>query len=152
MAAIDVVQVPYKGNAPALTDVLGGQVSMMFDTITTSLGLAKAGRLRMLAVTSAKRSSLVPELPTMAEAGLPGFDVHAWFAVLAPARTPRDVVLKLNREINAGLNDAELRARLSSDGVELVGGSAEQADAFIRAEMIRWEKLIRSTGMSAAGV
>src|SRR6185295_15295116 len=127
-----------KGNAPALTDVLGGQVSMMFDTITTSLALARAGRLRMLAVTSAKRSSLVPELPAVAEAGLPGFDVRAWFAVLAPARTPKDVVLKLNREINDALNDPELRARLASDGVEFVGGTPEQTDAFIRNEMTRW--------------
>jgi tripartite-type tricarboxylate transporter receptor subunit TctC len=142
-AGIDIVQVSYKGNAPALTDVLGGQVTMMFDTINTSIALARAGRLRALAVTSRKRSTLAPELPTMIEAGLPGFDVRAWFFVLAPARTPRDIVRKLNADINQGLNDPNIRARLSADGVELVGGTPEEIDAFIRAEMARWPKIIK---------
>jgi tripartite-type tricarboxylate transporter receptor subunit TctC len=144
MAGLDVVQVSYKGNAPALTDLLGGQVTMMFDTINTSIGFAKAGRLRALAVTSLKRSALAPELPTMSEAALPGFDVRAWYAVLVPARTPRDVVKKLNVEINKALNDPAIRARLSGDGVELVGGTPEEADAFIRAEMARWPKIIKA--------
>jgi tripartite-type tricarboxylate transporter receptor subunit TctC len=143
-AGIDIVQVSYKGNAPALTDVLGGQVTMMFDTINTSIALARAGRLRALAVTSRKRSSLAPELPTMIEAGLPGFDVRAWFFVLAPARTPRDIVRKLNADINQGLNDPNIRARLSADGIELVGGTPEETDAFIRAEMERWPKIIKA--------
>ena len=146
MAGLDVVQVSYKGNAPALTDLLGGQVTMMFDTINTSIGFAKAGRLRALAVTSLKRSALAPELPTMSEAALPGFDVRAWYAVLVPARTPRDIVKKLNVEINKALNDPAIRARLSGDGVELVGGTPEAADAFIRAEMARWPKIIKAGG------
>ena len=144
-AGIDIVQVAYKGNAPALTDLLGGQVTMMFDTINTSSALAKAGRLRALAVTSTMRSSLAPELPTMIEAGLPGFDVRAWFAVMAPARTPRDIVQKLNAEINHALNDPTLRSRLSADGIELVGGTPAEIDAFIRAEMARWPKIIKAT-------
>jgi tripartite-type tricarboxylate transporter receptor subunit TctC len=110
-AGIDIVQVPYKGNAPALTDLLGGQVTMMFDTINTSIGFAKAGRLRALAVTSTKRSSLAPELPTVAEAALPGFDVRAWFAILVPARTPREIVRTLNVEINKALSDQNIRTR-----------------------------------------
>ena len=148
LASIDIVQVPYKGNAPALIDVLGGRVTMMFDTITTSLVHAKTGRLRMLAVTSTDRSSLAPELPTMAEAGLPGFDVRAWFAVMVPARTPRDIVASLNAEIVKAMKDAEFRSRLSGEGVELVGGTPEQTDAFIRAEISRWRKIITAAGMT----
>ena len=91
------------------------------------------------------RSSLAPELPTMIEAGLPGFDVRAWFAVMAPARTPRDIVQKLNAEINHALNDPTIRSRLSADGIELVGGTPAEIDAFIRAEMARWPKIIKAT-------
>ena len=146
LAGVDVVQVSYKGNAPAQVDLLGGQVTMMFDTINTSIGLAKAGRLRALAVTSPKRSALAPELPTMAESGLPGFDVRAWFGVIVPARTPRDLVRKLNTEINKALNDPAIRTRLTGDGVELAGGTPEEFDAFIRAEMARWPKIIKTGG------
>ncbi len=144
LAGVDIVQVSYKGNAPAQVDLLGGQVTMMFDTINTSIALARAGRLRALAVTTLKRSSLAPELPTMAEAGLPGFDVRAWYAVLVPARTPRDIVQKLNVEINKALGDPAIRSRLTGDGIELVGGTPEAADAFIRAEMARWPKTIKA--------
>ena len=143
MASVDIVQVPYKGNAPALTDVLGGQVTMMFDTINTSLPLARAGRLRMLAVTSIKRASLAPEVATIAESGLPGFDVRAWFAVMVPAKTPRDIVNTLNAVINKGLADPAVHAKLAADGVEVGGGTPEQTDAFIRAEMARWPKIIK---------
>jgi tripartite-type tricarboxylate transporter receptor subunit TctC len=144
MAGLDIVQVSYKGNAPAQVDLLGGQVTMMFDTINTSIALARAGRLRALAVTSLKRSSLAPELPTMAEAALPGFDVRAWYAVMVPARTRREIVQKLNVEINKALNDPAIRSRLSGDGVELVGGTPEAADDFIRSEMARWPKIIKA--------
>ena len=146
LANVDVVQVSYKGNAPALTDVLGGQVTMMFDTINTSIGLAKAGKLRALAVTSTQRSSLAPELPTMIEAGLKGFDVRAWFGVLAPARTPREIVQRLNAEINRGLDDPATRTRLAADGVELAGGTPAEFDRFIRNEMKRWPAIIKTRG------
>ena len=149
MAGIDIVQVPYKGNAPALIDLLGGRVTMMFDTIATSLAHARSGRLRMFAVTSAQRSSLAPEVLTMGEAGLPGFDVRAWFVVLAPSRTPRVIVAKLNAVINRATSDPDIRSRLSSQGVESVGGSPEQTDAFIRAEVKRWQEIIKAAGMTA---
>ena len=149
LAGVDVVRVPYKGNAPALIDLLGGRVTMMFDTIATSLVHAKTGRLRMLAVTSTQRSSLTPEMPTMAEAGLPGFDVRAWFAVMVPARTPRDIVAKLNAVIVKAMQDPEFRSRLANEGVEVVGGTPEQTDAFIRNEMNRWRKVITAAGMTA---
>jgi tripartite-type tricarboxylate transporter receptor subunit TctC len=145
LAGLDLVQVSYKGNAPAITDVLGGRVTMMFDTINSSLPLAKSGRLHALAVTSLKRSQLAPDIPTMVEAGLPGFDVRAWFAVLAPARTPRAIVARLNAEINAGLADPEIHASLAGKGVQLVGGTPQETDAFIRSEMARWPKIVKAT-------
>jgi len=149
LADIDIIRVPYKGNAPALIDLLGGRVTMMFDTIATSLVHAKTGRLRMLAVTSTQRSTLAPEMPTMAEAGLPGFDVRAWFAVMAPARTPRAILATLNAEINKAFKDPDFRSRLANEGVEIVGGTPEQTDAFIRSEMNRWQKIITAAGMTA---
>jgi tripartite-type tricarboxylate transporter receptor subunit TctC len=149
VAGIDIVHVPYKGNAPALNDVLGGQVSIMFDTITTALPQVKAGKLQALAVTSAKRSPLAPELPTMIEAGLKNFDISAWYIVLAPAATPAEIVQRLNTEINKAMGDPELRARMASQGVEFAGGTPAQADAFVRAEIKRWREIIKTTGMSA---
>lgn len=149
LAEVDVTHIPYKGNAPALIDLLGGQVTMMFDTVNTALPHVKTGKLKLLATTTPKRSSLAPETPTMIEQGLPGFEVSAWYAVLAPARTPRDVIAKLNGEINRALNDPEMKARFAAQGVEFVGGTPEQADAFIRGESARWEKVIKATGMKA---
>jgi tripartite-type tricarboxylate transporter receptor subunit TctC len=149
LARIDLIHVPYKGNAPALNDVLGGQVPIMFDTITTSIQHAKSGRLRALAVTSAKRASFAPEVPTMAEAGLPGFEVSAWYVILVPARTPDAVIAKLNTEINKAIGDPNLRERLGSQGVEFTGGTPQQAETFVRDEYERWGKVIKATGMKA---
>jgi tripartite-type tricarboxylate transporter receptor subunit TctC len=146
-AGVDIVHVPYKGNAPALNDLLGGHVSMMFDTINTALPHVKAGTLKALAVTSNKRSSLAPDVPTMAEAGLPGFEISAWYVLFAPANTPKDVMQRLNAEANKALNDPELRATLGAQGVELTGGTAAEADAFVYAEIDRWGKIIKTTGM-----
>ena len=148
LARVDLVHIPYKGNAPALNDVLGGQVSIMFDTITTAIQHVKARKLKALAVTSAKRSPLAPELQTMIEAGLPNFDISAWYIVVAPAATPREVVLKLNAELNKAMGDADIRTRMSAQGVEFAGGTPEQADAFIRSEIKRWRQIIKTTGMS----
>jgi tripartite-type tricarboxylate transporter receptor subunit TctC len=145
----DVVHIPYKGNAPALADLLGGQVHMMFDIVTTSLPHIRAGKLRGLAVTSARRSSLAPELPTMIEAGLPGFEVVGWYMLFAPAGTPKEIMAVLNAEANRAIKDPEVGAKLGSQGVEWVGGTTEQADAFLRSEMARWGKIARETGMKA---
>jgi tripartite-type tricarboxylate transporter receptor subunit TctC len=145
----DVVHVPYKGNAPAVADLLGGQVHMMFDIVTTSLPLARAGKLKALAVTSAKRSSLAPELPTMIEAGLPTFETTGWYMMFAPAGLPKDVMATLNAEINKAMKDPEVNAKLGSQGVEWVGGTPEQADTFLRSEMARWGKIAKETGMKA---
>jgi tripartite-type tricarboxylate transporter receptor subunit TctC len=149
LAGLDLTHVPYKGNAPALTDVIGGHVPIMFDTITTALPYVKEGKLKALAVTSTTRSALAPELPTMIEAGLLGFDVSAWYCVLAPAHTSADVVAKLNADINKALQDPDLRQRFAGQGVETVGGPPEKLDAFLRAESERWTKVVAATGMRA---
>ena len=144
MSGVDMLHVPYHGAGPAVVDLLAGQVQSYFGSFASSIEYVRAGRLRALAVTSTRRSSLAPELPTMIEAGLPGFDVRAWFGVLAPARTPREIVQKLNAEINRGLNEPATRSRLAADGVELAGGTPAEFDAFIRAEMARWPKIIKA--------
>ena len=148
-AAIDIVGVPYKGNGPALNDLLGGQISMFFDIITTSLPHIRAGKLKALAVTSPKRSGLLPEVPTMIEAGLPGFEVSGWYMMIAPAGTPADIVGQLNAEITEAVKHPDVGARLASQGVEWVGGSPAQADAFLRSEMDRWGKFVKASGMKA---
>lgn len=147
LAKIDLVHVPYKGNAPALNDVLGGQVPIMFDTITTALPHVKSGRLKALAVTSRRRSPLAPDLPTMIEAGLPDFEISAWYMMLAPRGTPPEVVRRLNAEINKAMQDAEVRDRLGSQGVDFVGGTPEEAERFLRGEIERWARIAKTTGM-----
>ncbi|MEO8752489.1 MAG: tripartite tricarboxylate transporter substrate binding protein [Casimicrobiaceae bacterium] len=148
-AGVDVIHVPYKGNAPALNDLLGGQVTMMFDTITTALPHVKSGKLRALAVTSTKRSPLAPELPTMIEAGLPGFDISAWYVMFAPANLPKDIMQRLNAEVNKAIADPELRKTLSEQGVEFTGGTPVEADKFVKSELDRWAMIIKTRGMSA---
>jgi tripartite-type tricarboxylate transporter receptor subunit TctC len=145
----DIVHVPYKGNAPALTDLIGGQVHLMFDIITTSLPHIRAGKLKGLAVTSTKRSSLAPELPTMIEAGLPGFEVTGWYMMVAPAGVPKEIMATLNAEVNRAIKEPDVGAKLAAQGVEWVGGTLEQADAFLRSEMARWGKIAKETGMKA---
>jgi tripartite-type tricarboxylate transporter receptor subunit TctC len=146
-AGVDIVHVPYKGNAPALNDLLGGHVSMMFDTINTALPHVKSGTLKALAVTSSKRSPLAPDVPTMIEAGLPGFEISAWYVLFAPANTPKEIMQRLNAEANKAVRDPELRATLSAQGVELTGSTSEEADAFVNREIELWAKTIKATGM-----
>lgn len=149
LAGVDVTHIPYKGNGPAITDLLGGQVSMLFDTITTSIQHIRAGKMKALAVTGKKRSSLLPELPTMIESGLPEFEVSGWYMMLAPAGVPRDVLALLNAEINVAIKDPAIGAKLASQGVEWEGGSPERAEQFLRSEMARWGRIIKETGMKA---
>jgi tripartite-type tricarboxylate transporter receptor subunit TctC len=148
IAGVDIVHVPYKGNAPALNDLVGNHVTMMFDTITTSLPYIKSGKLRALAVTSPKRSPLAPEIPTMIESGLPGFDISAWYMIFAPAGTPKDVIARLNAEINKAIADPEVQKSLGEQGVEFTGGTPEAAEQFVHSEIERWAKIIKTRGMS----
>ena len=149
MSKTDIVHVPYKGNAPALADLLGGQVNLMFDIITTSLPHIRSGKLRGLAVTSPVRSSLAPELPTMIESGLPGFETTGWYMLVAPAGVPRDVMQVLNAAANRAMKEPDVGGKLAAQGVEWTGGTLEQADQFLRGEMARWARIAKEAGMKA---
>ncbi len=146
MAGIDMVHVPYKGSAPALTDLLSGRVALMFDAMASALPHVKAGRLRALAVTGAKRSAAAPDVPTVAEAGLPGYEINPWFGVFAPAGTPTEVVAKLSDEITKILNMPDVRERLIGQGLEPAGGTPEQFAAHVGSEMKKWARLVKRSG------
>ncbi len=150
LAKVDLVHVPYKGAAPALMDVIGGQVPMMFVDLPAASAHVKAGKLRVLATSGPKRLSALPDVPTVAEAGLPGFSVTSWQAIVAPAGTPKDVVSLLNREINAVVKEAAMRERFAQLGSELQGDmSAEQFAQFINSERSRWATIIKASGATA---
>jgi tripartite-type tricarboxylate transporter receptor subunit TctC len=142
-AGVSIVHVPYKGIAPAVVDLLGGQVQLAMSAFPTALPHVKSGKLRALAVTSARRSGLMTDVPTIAESGLPGYEAAGWFGVLAPAGTPPAVVTKLNTEINRILELPEVKASLASDGAEPAGGSPAQMAESARAASIKWGKIIR---------
>ena len=143
MAGVDMVHVPYKGLSPALTDLLSGQVQLMFSSVVAILPHIKAGKLRGLAVTGSKRLPSMPDLPTIAESGLPGYEASSWYGILAPAGTPRDIVARLNAELVKALDQPEVRNNLLAEGAEPVGGTPEQFAAHIRSEKERLGKLIR---------
>ena len=147
MAGVNLIHVPYKGSAPALTDIVAGQVSVMFDNMPSCLPFIKSGRLRPLAVTSARRSAALPALPTVAEAGLPGFEVTVWFAVLAPAATPREIVNRLNAEIVSALKTPDMRERLAQQGAEPMGNTPEEFAAVIKRDLAKWAKVVRDAGI-----
>jgi tripartite-type tricarboxylate transporter receptor subunit TctC len=142
MAGIDLVHIPYKGTAPAVTDLLGGQISLMFNSMPSVLPYTRSGRLRGIAVSSAKRSAAAPEIPTVAEAGVPGFQYVTWYGVYAPAATPKDIVGKLNAEIVRGLQDKAVTERLVREGAEPAPGTPETLAKFMRAEYDQWKKTI----------
>jgi len=147
LTGIDIVHVPYKGVAPALVDVISGQVTMTYSSILSGLPHIKSGRVRALAVTGAQRSPAVPELPTMSEAGVRGYESSTWYGVLAPKATPRPVVAKLHDEIVTILKLPEVKDRLLAEGAEPIGSSPEQFSEFIKAEIAKWEKVIRAAGI-----
>jgi tripartite-type tricarboxylate transporter receptor subunit TctC len=147
MAKVDIVHIPYKGNVPAITDLVGGQTSMLFATLPTVLPLAKAGRLRALAVTGAQRNPAIPEVPTMAESGLPGFEVTNWIGVFAPAGTPAEVVAKLNTEIMRIMRSPDVQSRLANEGAKFRPTTPGEFAAFQKAEIAKWGKVIRDAGV-----
>jgi tripartite-type tricarboxylate transporter receptor subunit TctC len=132
-----------------LNDLLGGHVAIMFDTITTSIPHVKAGRLKGLATTGAKRSPLAPELPTMIEAGVPGFEISAWYMMFAPKSMPKEVVQKVNAAVNKAIADPELAQRLSAQGVAFVGGPVKASEDFLAAEVERWGRIIKAANIKA---
>ncbi|HSW05344.1 tripartite tricarboxylate transporter substrate binding protein [Aquabacterium sp.] len=148
LTGTDLVHVPYKGSGPLTTDLLGGQVTLSFDTVTPVLQHIKGGKLRALAVTTAKRSSALPEVPTLEEAGLSGFNIGTWFGVLAPAATPKDVLARLNTEMVKAIQSPEFRKRMEEIGAEPIGNSAEQMALQIKSETEKFAKLVKDAKVS----
>ena len=149
LAGIDIVHIPYKGPGPALQDILSGQVNMYFDTIASTLPQVRAGKLKGLAITSPARSSLAPEIPTVAESGMPGFDVAPWFGALTRAGTPPEIVARLNAEMLRILNLPEVRATLAAQGVTIIASTPDGFARYIDVEITRWSKVVRDTGAKA---
>ena len=146
MAGVQMTHVPYKGSAPALQDLVGGQVQLMFDNLPPSLPQIKAGKLRALGVTSATRAPALPATPTIAEAGLPGFESSSWFGLLAPAGTPPAIVAKINAEVDKWLASPEAKEKLSAIGANIAGGSPEDFARHIQAETAKWAKVVKESG------
>jgi tripartite-type tricarboxylate transporter receptor subunit TctC len=146
MTGVDMVHVPYKGAQPALTDVIAGQVQLMFATSASVIPFIQAGRLRALAVTTARRSASVPDLPTVAEAGVPGFEAITWHGVVVPAATPAPLVERLNRDIVSALAQPDLRERLAALGAEVRAGTPREFADYIASEIPKWSKVVRESG------
>jgi tripartite-type tricarboxylate transporter receptor subunit TctC len=146
-AGVDIVHVPYKGSAPALTDLLGGQIDMMFDVLVTGLPHIKAGKLRALAVTGAKRSKLLPDVPTMQEAGVKDYSAATWFGLLAPAGAGPEIVDLLSKASDKVIADKQFRQALASQGAEVEGGTPQEFGSFLRAELEKWGKAAKLAGI-----
>ena len=149
MAKVDITHVPYKGNVPALTDLLGGQIQMMFATMPTALPHVRAGKLKALASVRSARTKALPDLPTMSEAALPGFDANNWIGLFAPAGTPAEIVHLLNAEVVKVMNTPEMRKRVETEGATFSPMSAGQFADFVRKEVIEWREIIRAAGITA---
>ena len=147
LAGIDMLNVPYKSNPQAVTDLLGGQISLVFADISTTLPQAKAGNVKALAVSSAERSPLAPDLPTMAEAGVPAYDLTAWFAAFVPAGTPRPIVDKLNAAFKAAIADPKVTQSLLNAGIEPSSSTPEELKAFVASETEKWAKIVKAAGI-----
>jgi tripartite-type tricarboxylate transporter receptor subunit TctC len=147
MAKVNLLHVPYKGNVPAITDLLAGQTSLLFATMPTVLPQVQAGRLRALAVTSSTRAPAAPQLPTIAEAALPGFSVTNWIGFFAPAGTPREVVLKLNGEVARIMQAPDIQKRLVAEGAKFTPWTPDQFAAFVKSELAKWAKVVKEAGI-----
>ena len=146
-AKVDIVHVPYKGSAPAITDLLSGQVNMMFEGGVSSLPHVRSGKLRALATTGRRRTEAMPELPTMAEAGVADFDITVWFGLVAPANTPREIVERLNREVGEILRTAQLKEKFAAAGIDITPSTPEELGSRIRADLPYYGKLMREAGI-----
>ncbi len=149
MTGIDMVHIPYKGRATAIPDVLGGRVTMMFDNMPSSLPLVREGKLRALGVTSSTRSPAAPEIPTIAESGLPGFDAVSWFALFAPANTPKPIIDKWQLEVRRILKLPDVAKRLADAGLDAVGGTPDELAVYQKSEMTKWAKVVKDSGAKA---
>jgi tripartite-type tricarboxylate transporter receptor subunit TctC len=147
MAKVDLLHVPYKGTGPAVTDLLGGQIDLLFAPAQAVLPHVKAGKLKALATTGARRPETIPDLPTVAESGLPGYEAVGWFGLLAPAATPKSTVEKLSADANRVLADQEIRTRMQAVGADASGNTPDEFARFIRADQAKWAKLMREAGI-----
>ena len=149
MARVDITLVPYKGVAQALPAVMAGEVQLMFATLPGSIAQIKAGRIRAIAVTSAKRSGSAPDIPTVAESGVPGYEASSWFAFLAPVATPKPIVMRLNAEALRSLQRPDVRETLARVGMDPAGSTPAEADAYLRAEIAKWTGVVKEAGIKA---
>jgi tripartite-type tricarboxylate transporter receptor subunit TctC len=149
MAKVDMVHVPYKGGAPAMIDLIAGQIQLIFSSPPTAVPQVKAGKIRALAVTTAQRSAILPELPTIAESGLPGFEADNWYGIVAAARTPRAIVGRLNAEFVRILSMPEVREVLLRQGLEVAPGTPEAFGAYMKSEYVKWARVIADAGLTA---
>ncbi len=149
MTGIEMTHIPYRGAGPSIVDLIPGRLSMMFNTSGALMPHVQAGRLRALAVSSAKRFSAAPELPTVAEAGVPGFDVSSWYALFAPAKTPPAIIAKMNADAVAVMREPQVRQRIEGLGLEVVASTPDELGAFLKAEMVKWEPVIKAAGIVA---
>jgi tripartite-type tricarboxylate transporter receptor subunit TctC len=147
MAGVRMLHVPYKGGGPALVDLIAGQVQVLFSTQLASWPHIQSGRIRALAVSTAKRPASIPDLPTVSEAGLPGYDSGVWYGVLAPAGTPRDIVMRLNGDIVKALGQPDYRALLVNNAIDPIGSPPEQLGQYIRSELVKWAKVVKDAGV-----
>ena len=146
-AGINIVHVPYKGTGPALNDTIGGNVQLIFGSVATALQYVKSGRLRALAVTTPKRIAAAPDIPTIAESGYPSYEVTNWHGLVGPKGLPKDIVQRLNREVNVAVKSKEVEKVLSSDGLEPAGGSPEDLAGIMKAEVARWAQVVKRAGI-----
>src|SRR5712691_7683316 len=146
LTGVNIVHIPYKGSGPALADMLGGQVDVMFDNLTSSIGHIRSGKLRALAITSATRYPELPELPTMQEAGVPGYEASAWFGIVVPKGTPRNIIMRINGEVNKALAQPDTKEKLLQQGAIAQPWTPEQFGDFIHNEIVKWAKVVKASG------
>ena len=146
MTGVDMLHIPYKGSAPAVADLMAGQVQLMFDNLPSSIQQVRAGKLRAIAVTSLRRSPVLPDVPTIAESGLPGYEASSWFGMHAPAKTSKDIVNKLHATVAKALRTPEMIERFTSLGADPVGNTPEQFTEFVRDEIVKWAKVVKASG------
>ena len=146
VVGVNIAHVPYKGSGPAVTALLGREVDLIFDSLSSSLAQIQGGKFRAVAVSTAKRSHVLPQVPTIQESGVPGFDISAWYGIFAPAATPPAIVQRLNAEIVKAMNAPQAKDRIEASGYHIVGSTPAQLDAHVRSEIIRWAKVVRESG------